>query len=417
MLAGTAIRAAQIMRLNKEYHQHHSLKDQEIRRRTFWACAIIDKLLAYVLTKPVTIPSINISIALPSTDLSLAYQEATRGLTLDTIDSFPGYPSEIGLTPYFIKTISLWSGMADLNACNWRFLDKFPPTSPASQFFQRKLALDNWVQSFPASLTWTEDNYRVHCGHGQGVVFAAMHCLLRSGFCVANQCYLPQLDGSSMLLDALDTAGWSLLHREPAIISACVSHAISLGKLLTSLVDIEVDTKFSFQSPWIAASVLSVANTFLWMKYASDPEFTTEDLRAQATLYFDLVLSLFSSWTINWKAAREWYRMLDAMHLVYRAAYLGEIGETTMDTAASVDGDISAGFRPQPGDGYPDCLAIPNLYASLRLIASDSTAKPKVLHHIWMRFASGWAQELVTDFTSGLGSNGLFNSSPPAQIT
>lgn len=404
MLAGTAIRMAQIMRLNKEYHQHHSLKDQEVRRRTFWAAALTDKLLAYVLTKPVTISTVNISIALPGTDMSLAYQEVTRGLTLDTIESFPGYPSEIGLSPYFIKTVSLWSGMADLNVCNWRFIDKFPPTSPGSQFFQRNLAVETWVQSLPSSLQWTEGNFQVHCGLGQGMVFAAMLCLIRSAFCVAHQCYLPQLDGSSILLDTLDSAGWSLLHREPTIISDCVSNALLLGKIISSLVSNNPESDPSAQSPWIAASMLSVANTLLWVRYAGDPEYTTEDSRAIATNYFELMLSLFSTWERTWRAAREWHRMLETMDLVYRAAYLGESEEPVIDTAASSDDDGSGDFRPQPGDGYPCGLAIPNLHASLRLIASDATAKPKALHHVWIRIANGWPEELMTEFLPDLGS-------------
>lgn len=46
MYVGTAIRMAQIMRLNKDYHQKHSLREQEIRRRVYWACLILDRALA-----------------------------------------------------------------------------------------------------------------------------------------------------------------------------------------------------------------------------------------------------------------------------------------------------------------------------------------------------------------------------------
>lgn len=68
MYAGAAIRMAQIVRLNKEYHQSHSLKDQETRRRTFWAFVLVDKLLAY--------------------------------LTLRSIESFARFPSDVGILPY-----------------------------------------------------------------------------------------------------------------------------------------------------------------------------------------------------------------------------------------------------------------------------------------------------------------------------
>lgn len=85
MYAGTVIRMAQMMRLNKEYHQSHPLREQEMRRRTFWACFFMDRLLAYFLTKPAT---------LPGTDAALTYEEPSRGLTLASIGGFGGFPSE-----------------------------------------------------------------------------------------------------------------------------------------------------------------------------------------------------------------------------------------------------------------------------------------------------------------------------------
>lgn len=93
MYAGTAIRMAQIMRLNKEYHSSHPEQEREIRRRTFWACLQIDRLLAFSLVKPRTLSLRNVNISLPGNDISLAYGEKTRGVTLDTLATFDGNPS------------------------------------------------------------------------------------------------------------------------------------------------------------------------------------------------------------------------------------------------------------------------------------------------------------------------------------
>lgn len=418
MYAGTAIRMAQVMRLNQDYHQTHSLKDQEIRRRTFWACLMADKLLAYFLTKPCTMSLVNVAVALPSTDASLAYQETTRGLTLSNLSSFSGYPSEIGILPYFIKTITLWSDIVDINVCHSRFVAKtLPPTDPASSFFQRHQDMQDWEAALPTGFIWNRQNHANHSGLGQGREFVAMHVLIRSSFCVAHQAYLPQLDGSSVLIDIVDAVGWSLLHREPALLAKCVTNALSVGKMLSKLMAESVKIVAELQSVWVASALLSVSNVFLWLQYANDPDYADEDTVESARRYFSLVTSLLLSWTSSWKAARQWLKALKGMEAMYRAAYLGQIEEEEFvldnpgaGTSASEGEDeqeagVTPSFRPRAGDGYPPLAAIPNLYASLRFLASDTSAEPKRLQSVWMRFASGWTHnDLVTGMMSHNGS-------------
>ena len=404
MYAGTAIRMAQIMRLNKEYHQNHSIKEREIRRRTLWACLIFDKMLAYFLTKPPTISMINVAIALPGTDAALAYQETSRGLTLGNLASFVGFPSEIGIMPYFIKTVCLWSDLVDFSTCNRRFIDKLPPTDQSSFLWQRQEAVQLWEASLPSSLAWTTEHYMSHASFGHGRDFVAMHFLLRSALCVAHQAYLPQLDGSSILLDMVDTAGLSLLHREPQIITICVSSALALGEIMEYLARCGPKSISHLRSTWVAASLLGVCNTYLWLQYANDIEYSSGGVAERARRYFELAIDLISSWTMEWKSARAWLQRLKAMHVMYRAAYLGEMDEPSFDEPAGVDSssdDENRGrFRPQPGDGYPDPSAAPNLSATLRLLADDTSADPKMLQAMWMRFANGWPHDILNGLST-----------------
>lgn len=409
MYAGTAIRMAQIMRLNKEYHQSHSLKEQEIRRRTLWACIMFDKLLAYFLAKPQTISMANVSIALPGTDASLAYQEATRGLTLENLPFFVEYPSEIGILPYFIKTLSLWSEIVDFNVCNRRFVDKLPPTDITSSFSQRHQNMEGWEASLPPSLQWTPQNYANHASLGQGRDFVAMHFLIRSAFCVAHQSYLPQLDGFSILLDAVDAAGLSLLHREPVLISTCVSNSLALGAATEEMFYSCEKARSHLRSTWVAAALLTASNTYMWIQYANDPEYSSAEVVDQARRLFDLVLTLVTEWAAEWKSARVWLQTLKAMQAMYRAAYLGEMDEPSLDqpsrpaSPSEEEGrETAAPFRPKPGDGYPSLDNISHLLASLRFLTNDTSADPKLLHSVWKRFANGWPQDLVTGLTEDL---------------
>ena len=256
LFAGTAIRMAEIMRLNKEFHQKHSLKEQEIRRRTFWACLLFDRALAYFLGKHRTIDLDNISIALPGTDQCLFYQEETRGVTLSNLAAYQR-PSELGITPYFIKTTSIFSELADFAMHSRRHRDAYPPSDTRSLFFLRNHALQTWVASLPHSLLWSAQNYKNQCVLGQSRLFVAMQFLIRSAACIAHQCYLPHLTMYTKLVNLVDGAGLSYLHRDPIMIEACVSNAFKIGEMLEYLMDLDQGNDASMlQTVWVAFLIL-----------------------------------------------------------------------------------------------------------------------------------------------------------------
>jgi hypothetical protein len=399
---------AQIMRLNKEYHQNHSLKDQELRRRTFWACVFMDKLLAYFLTKPITIYGVNVATSLPGTDASLAYREPTRGLTLQTISSFTGFPSEIGILPYLIKTVWHWGDISDLNARNHRFTDKLAPTDALSQFSQRHESMKLWTLSLTPSLQWSHENYANHSSLGHGKEFVAMHFLIRSAFCIAQQSYLPQLDGSSILVDIVDAAGWSLLHRDSELVDACVTNALATAEMAAFLIESGGKAASDLESIWAAASLFIVSNTLLWIQYSNDAQYGNAKLIAEAERGFDTILHIMSLWEGHWSASNQWLNTLRAMRAMYRAAYLGEVDQT-LASEASVPScspeSSSSKYRPRPGDGFISLDAIPTLSESLRFLASDTSVEPKRLQTVWMQFATGWPH----DFMNG-GLDGTFQN-------
>ena len=408
MYAGIAIRMAQVMRLQKQYHQKHSAKEQEIRRRTLWACLGFDRLLAYFLTKVYTIPLSSITVALPSTDASVAYQEASRGLTLDSLISFDGYPSEIGLMPYLIKTMSLWSEIADFNVCYGRFTETHPQTDPRSPFAQAHRDMEDWERSLPPSLSWSVENYLNLADLNQGRMFLTMHFLIHSAFCVAYQWYLPQLDGSSLFHDTVDTAGWSLLHREPDFIKNAITNALATGANLSHIYHLSAKARQDLQCTWVAAALLSVANTCLWLVYAKDPDHATADAMDRARNYFDLIVTVFVSWQDHWKAARTWVKTLRGMHALYREAYICGVQEEELlgfddslqPDSSSEDESTSADYRPTAGDGYPAPTTSPSLFASLRNISIDTTADPGKVRSALMRFAGSWPHDLFQGLVS-----------------
>ncbi|MBE3047699.1 fungal specific transcription factor domain-containing protein [Candidatus Bathyarchaeota archaeon] len=394
LFAGTAIRMAEVMRLNKDFHQKHSPKDQEIRRRTFWACLLFDRALAYFLAKHRSVDLDNVGIPVPDSDLSLVYEEGTRGVTIDDLASYPR-PSDLGLNPYLIKTVCLWSSLADFAVYSRRRLDKFPPTDPRSVLHTRYSALQAWIGALHPSLRWSLDIFKTHCALGNGRSFVAMHFLTCSAACVAHQCYLPHLAMYTQLVDLTDAAGWSYLHRDQSLIDVCVSNALKVGEMLSHLMHPEQEHgRSSLQTIWVASSTLIAANTLLWLRYAQDEAYRDEETQQKAQSYFDLIEELISSWSSEWNAAKQWLMALNVMRALYKAAYRGEVQEHILSpgitTSPPADDDPTDDFRPQPGDGYPSLMSLPNLQACIKFTTGDTSARFIDIQSVWLQLSGGW---------------------------
>jgi hypothetical protein len=420
--SGTAIRMAQLMRLNREFHQRFTLKEQEIRRRTFWACVLFDRSIAFYMAKPRSLYELQISTALPISETSLAYGEATKGLTLNNlaagVGGFMGRVSDAGLMPFYIKTLVIWSAVADIKVCGGRFFEKAAPTHPASRFYQRHHRLREWVAALPSSLAWSWENYELHNTVGQGGIFVTMHFLVHSAFCVAHQLYLPQANASSLLTsDKVDASGWSLLQREPSFINSCVTNALALGEVASTLWERGGETAVAqLRSVWIAAAMLSAAPTFLWLQFASDLEAFQDEYRTRAQTYLELFVTIMSSWQDQWPVARPWRNTLKIWIAIYRLVYLGEPANINLDGGEESknlevnqevpfsDQRLQSEYRPEPGDGL--CPIPQNdgthtgpmrdasyLNNTLRLNVIDEGAKRALLQGMWLQLANGWPND------------------------
>lgn len=402
MYAGTAIRMAQIMRLNKEYHHMHSEQEREIRRRTFWACLQIDRVLAFYLAKPHTLAIRNIASALPGNYVSLAYGEATRNLTLEGLDTHLNFPSDIGLQPYLIKSICLWGDLADFHVCQERMASALPPTNASSRFSQLCKVLETWISNLLSTVKWSKENYSMHFELNNEDLYLGIHCLLQSAFCVAHQDYLPQTDESSILLDNFDSAGWSLIHQEPEIIAVGLKSALNIGEIVSTYLDSSKSPDRIKPSLFIALAITSSSNCLLWLQYFPEPDNVSID-RDRAAVYFENYLEIFRQWGTVWNIGTVWLRRLKEMHSLYRLAYLGivdnvpqsRISQESFNTAP--EGCLRDEYRPSPGDGMPPNNFPKPMNGLLRLNGLTNLDLRAEYHSsVWMALMRGWPQNVDT---------------------
>lgn len=115
MYAGTAIRMSQALHLGLEFNQRHSPGQKEVRRRTFWACFVVDRLISYSCNHPFAIDQMSARVQLPCPENSFAFEEAYSGPSLDNIMLHTNQLSQLGIVPFYITMLQLWGNMASLH--------------------------------------------------------------------------------------------------------------------------------------------------------------------------------------------------------------------------------------------------------------------------------------------------------------
>jgi hypothetical protein len=127
MYAGTAIRMSQAIYLSVEVGQRYSARQKEIRRRTFWACFVVDRLISYSCNKPFMIPYQSARVRLPCPDNVFAFDEAYNGFTIENLAPQANQLSQLGIRPFFLAMMRLWGDMALLHVSGGRRRSKYGP--------------------------------------------------------------------------------------------------------------------------------------------------------------------------------------------------------------------------------------------------------------------------------------------------
>lgn len=115
MHTGFAIRMAQAMRLGQEFHARQSAREKEVRRRTFWACFVMDRLVAFSTGRPITLRLANIGSRLPCPDQDFFFEEEEEaGLYLHDLVENGIARSRLHTLAFYIVAVHLWSSMTTL---------------------------------------------------------------------------------------------------------------------------------------------------------------------------------------------------------------------------------------------------------------------------------------------------------------
>ncbi|CAK7211293.1 hypothetical protein SBRCBS47491_001074 [Sporothrix bragantina] len=390
MHAGTAIRMAHALQLGVELDatQRPSMtpalvssltqgapgnlgpRQRETRRRTFWACFVVDRLISYSchhyfyisLPKPSAGGGVfygsrggGEDIRLPCPDIAFAYDENEPGpwfnefvsssssssSSVDPTGSSHRPLSRISVAPFYMAMFKLWGDMALLHATGGRRRLLHAPSDPAGALYKASSAITDFTaRVVPPVLHWSASNYRLHAMTGQAQAFVQFNFLLHHSRCVMNHEYLPQLDMQYYSSPSIDTSVDQLLASDAAglppnfsdksLIDPCIDAVNIITEMATALYDGPCDginynseqdiqkSRAVLQSTVAAHAIMTAAAVHLWVIYTQTCDACPKPV---ARGKFLLLLRIIQSWEPQWPVAAAWGETLGLLYKLYEYSY------------------------------------------------------------------------------------------------
>lgn len=418
---------SQALHLGLESNQRYSPVQKEVRRRTFWACFVVDRLISYSSNHPFAVDKMSARVQLPCPESSFAFEEAYSGPYLDNIILHTSQLSQIGIVPFYITMLQLWGNMASIHTSGGRRSSRYAPTNPEGEFYKHAKAIDNFASSLPPSLRWSAQNYRLHQVTGQAQAFVNLNLLLFHSRCVMHQEYLPQLDSQYSLATlevdeaaSFDAAGLSLDYSNVPIIDCCINSVHAITEMAIMLNNGSTQDQQILQSPFAANALMTAAAVHLWILYTQTCDKCPKDV---AKANFGRLLDIIRSWQNRWRVACAWAETLEMLRNLYSFAYGTAIAtdfeywepepdestESPMSVEVAAACGVHSGLTDEDGIADPSAIA-QRLHDKVRgillnpLYATDVKKRNLRVYckTVWQHMWNMWSFEPLEAFDSNL---------------
>jgi hypothetical protein len=212
-LGGQAIRMAYALQLHRDL-DHDPMKrkdkvalsfiDREIRRRTMWACFLMDRFNSSGTDRPTFIKEMDMKIPLPIKEklFQMDMPGPTENLKGDVVHPVsPGTgelsnPKEnMGVAAYMVRSIALWGRIINYLNLGGREQDPFPVWHPDSGFTVLLKETDAFESSLPDFLKYRQDNLLTHETEGLSNQFLFLHISIQQASLFTNRFAVPGAPG------------------------------------------------------------------------------------------------------------------------------------------------------------------------------------------------------------------------------
>lgn len=202
-LGGQAIRMAFALQLHKDL-EHDPLRisgktqlsfiDREIRRRTMWACFLMDRFNSSGTDRPTFIREETLKIPLPIKEKNFQYDlpgptETLSGQVLEPIAEGQATDAKdnMGVAAWMIKAIALWGRIIGYLNQGGKELDPHPMWSPDSEYSKLIKQTEDFLTELPESLVYTPENLHLHETDNMANQFLFLHISIQQNILFMNR--------------------------------------------------------------------------------------------------------------------------------------------------------------------------------------------------------------------------------------
>lgn len=179
-----------------------SFIDREIRRRTMWACFLMDRFNSSGTDRPTFIREETLKIPLPIREKNFQYDmpgptETLSGQILEPCseDQVADAKNNMGVAAWMIKVIALWGRIIGYLNQGGKELDPHPMWHPDSEY--AKLIKEIEEFELPESLQYTPQNLHLHETDNMANQFLFLHISIQQNILFMNRFAVSSPNGNS----------------------------------------------------------------------------------------------------------------------------------------------------------------------------------------------------------------------------
>lgn len=264
---------AQGLRLRSEHNTRHSARQKEIRRRTFWACVMLDRLVSTCTFRTQTIEASLVAIRLPGSAADFAFGRTSM---TPSLAEMADHPARHDVLTYYVYVTVTWGRIAE-----WYVnLGRHTKMTDRRRLVGYRQAMQNLRHNLPDELQWNPNNYEAHRALGTDRMLAELHVMIEHALFMNEQEYLPQVQEPyrlSLTLEEYDPEGIALNHVDSDVIRSCISHANNVDNLATGVQQHKISKLILRSSDTFGCQCHAVDSLCLPYVAASARRFTSEN--------------------------------------------------------------------------------------------------------------------------------------------
>lgn len=278
MFAGMATRMAYALQLHRELDHDPlgskngkkselSFTDREIRRRTMWACFLMDRFTSSGTERPMFEHEETIKVQLPIKEAHFQMElpgptESLDGNVPNPVTAETGQLTDpkdnMGVAAYMIRIIALWGRVIEYLNMGGKEKDSYALWDPKSRFAELKRQAEEFKTKLPPDLQNTRENLHSHAADRLANQFLFMHIVSNQVVLFLHRFAIPMAPGGRPPKDMPKSF---LAEAVPAAVEA----ANRISVLLTNALDHHVVAPFIGYCAFVSSTV------HVWCMFSNNP--------------------------------------------------------------------------------------------------------------------------------------------------